>query len=112
MLLCQFIASPNTPLKKLLNFVIFFLPSHFRITLLLVDFQSTSIYGIFFFYTCPTSILPSVSIHVFATSKWICIDNNILAAITKINYTLSEVITGADQFCYHLTLAGYSERLI
>lgn len=77
------IASPNKSLKKLLNIVTYLpLPSHFRITLS-IAFQSTLIYGIFFFYACPTSILPSVSIYVFGT-KNICTYIKLLAPLTEI----------------------------
>lgn len=110
MSLSELIASQNIPVKNCSTLYLP-LPSHFRITLLSIAFQSTSIYGIIFFYACPTSILPSVTIRVFATNKHIFRGITLLAAITQIRQTLSEEITEAARYCYYLTLARYSRDL-
>lgn len=111
MSLSELIASQNIPVKNCSTLYLP-LPSHFRITLLSIAFQSTSIYGIIFFCACPTSNSPSVAIRVFATSKHIFRGITLLAAITQIRQTLSEDITEAACYCYYLTLAGYSKRFI
>lgn len=108
----QYVALPNTPLKrKLFIFVNYFpLPSHFRISLLSIDFQNTSVYGILLFYACLPSFLSSVTTHLFARRKHTGTESKVISCPDQDNKSHIEEIIGAAPYCY-LTLAGYSERL-